>query len=259
MMASMTSRFRGQSARVGVAAALSLVAILVSVAPASAQARVDNGRWDKNRKAEQKAARKAARLGAGPQQRVIVGDNGGVVIDRSRNRRSATAKRWNPGSGYTYRNGYYYDRSGACYDTYGNRVNNNYGTYPQYRNNQSYSGYGYNPYNNYGNGNGYGYGSSNYPYYSNREGDKDRDDVARAAAQNGYNAGFQRGQYDAARRNAANPYGHGAYQFGYDGFDPSWGSASTYQQNYRQYFIQGYNDAYGQRGGYNRNAPRRRY
>jgi hypothetical protein len=104
------------------------------------------------------------------------------------------------------------------------------------------------PYNNYP---GYGNGG----YYDNREGDKDRDDVARIAAENGYRAGFERGQYDAAQRNHANPQGHGAYQFGFDGFDPNWGSASTYQQYYRSYFVRGYQDGYNRRS-YNRDYRR---
>ena len=94
-------------------------------------------------------------------------------------------------------------------------------------------------------GDSYGYGTS--PVYDNREGDIDRDEVAQRAAQNGYSAGFERGQYDMQQRARANPQGHGAYQHGMDGFDPEWGSAATYQQTYRQYFVQGYNDAFGRR------------
>jgi len=108
---------------------------------------------------------------------------------------------------------------------------------------------GTNPYDAYSNSPGYTSPSS----YDDREGDRDRGDVARTAAQNGYTAGFERGQYDAQQRNRPNPQGHGAYQFGFDGFDASWGSASTYQSNYRQYFVQGYND------GFNRRAQDSRY
>jgi hypothetical protein len=92
-----------------------------------------------------------------------------------------------------------------------------------------------------------GYTSSAPASYDDREGDRDRDDVARAAAQNGYSSGYERGQYDAQQRNRPNPQGHGAYQFGFDGFDASWGSASTYQSSYRQYFVQGYNDGFNNR------------
>jgi hypothetical protein len=99
-----------------------------------------------------------------------------------------------------------------------------------------------------------GYGGQ--PNYDNREGDKDPEDVARAGAQNGYNAGFERGQYDGQRRNKANPQGHGAYQYALDGFNPEWGSASLYQQYYRSYFIQGYNDGPGRR---NRSYTYRRF
>ncbi len=96
------------------------------------------------------------------------------------------------------------------------------------------------------------YGNQRGYYTDDRDGNRDRDDVARDAARNGYSAGFERGQYDAQRRNRPNPQGHGAYQFGYDGFDPDWGWASTYQQSYRQYFVQGYQDAYNRRS-FNRN------
>jgi hypothetical protein len=94
---------------------------------------------------------------------------------------------------------------------------------------------------------------SSAPTYDNSEGDKDRDEVAQAGAQNGYRAGFERGVYDARQNNRANPQGHGSYQFGFDGFVPEWGSASTYQQYYRSYFVQGYED------GYNRRSSNFRY
>ena len=74
----------------------------------------------------------------------------------------------------------------------------------------------------------------------------------------GYYAGFDRGAYDSQRRNRANPQGHGAYQHGFDGYDPSWGSSSTYQQNYRSAFIAGYQDGYGQRS-YSNRYPRNRW
>jgi hypothetical protein len=110
----------------------------------------------------------------------------------------------------------------------------------------------YDPYYNYPS-----YGNYGGRYYSNDRGDLDRNEVAQRGAQNGYYAGYQRGLYDAQQRNKANPQGHGAYQFGFDGFDPEWGSASTYQSAYRQYFIRGYEDAY-QRRNFN-NQYRRRF
>jgi hypothetical protein len=261
--------------RITTALAISVIAVLASVAPAGAQVHTDNGKhlgWYKNGKANDKQAKRAARLGRQQDDGVVV--QNGTVIDRNRTRTTAQNR-------YQYRNGYYYDqngrrytqRNGYYYDQNGNRVYDYrnggtydpYSTYPQYRR-QTYPYYG-NSYPNggyYGNsypnggyyGNGYPYGNSGY--YDNREGDKDREDVARAAAQNGYYAGFERGQYDAQRGNRANPQGHGAFQFGFDGFDPSWGSAQTYQQTYRQYFIQGYNDAYSRRSYTNR-FPRRRF
>ncbi len=116
-----------------------------------------------------------------------------------------------------------WDNRNSPYDTYSN--------YPSYRPN---------PY-------------ENNPVYNNGEGDRDRTEVAESGAQNGYTAGYERGVYDSQQRNRPNPQGHGAYQFGMDGFNPEWGSASTYQQSYRSYFIQGYED------GFNRRDSDRRY
>lgn len=113
----------------------------------------------------------------------------------------------------------------------------------------------YDPYYNYPSYRDYP-GYNNNRYYSNSEGDIDREEVAERAAQNGYYAGYQRGLYDAQHRARPNPTGHGAYQHGFDGFDPEWGSASTYQQYYRNYFVQGYNDAFSRRQ-FNRRYSRR--
>lgn len=101
------------------------------------------------------------------------------------------------------------------------------------------------------------YNSGRYSeYYSNERGDLEPHEVAERAAQNGYYAGYQRGVYDAQRRNKANPRGHGAWQFALDGFDPEWGSASTYRSSYRDWFVRGYNDGYGRRA-YDQNYRRR--
>jgi hypothetical protein len=93
-----------------------------------------------------------------------------------------------------------------------------------------------------------GYGD--YTYVDDHRGNMDPEDVARRAAQNGYAAGYERGRYDAIRdrgRPNPNPQGHGAYQFALDGWSREWGSGATYQNYYRHYFVQGYNDAYEQR------------
>jgi hypothetical protein len=96
------------------------------------------------------------------------------------------------------------------------------------------------------NTNGYPYGNGGY--YDNGRGDMSQQEVAQRAAQSGYRAGFERGQYDARQGvRRANPQGHGAYQYGFDGFDPDWGSASTYQRYYRQYLLQGYQDGFNRR------------
>ena len=139
-----------------------------------------------------------------------------------------------------YQDGYYGRSRSRTYDRsrYPNYYGGNYGG--------NYGGGGYNQYPGYG----------NYPNYDNREGDLDREDVAQRAAQNGYYAGYQRGVYDAQQRNRPNPQGNGAYQYGLDGFNPEWGSSSTYQQFYRQYFIAGYNDGHSRRA---RSFSYRRY
>ena len=245
-MNSISRLLRTKTARMAMVAGLSVFVLVAGMTPAFA----DNGKhkgWYKNGKAAEKSARKAnraARLGNGG---VVGGDSvrtdrNGNVIDRSKTQARRGTR--------TYRDG----NGNRVYDYRGSQVDP-YASYPQYRRSQNYGYYG-NGYPNNGNYN-YGYGN-NAPYYDNREGDLDRDEVAERAAQNGYYAGFQRGQFDASRRDNANPYGHGAYSFGFDGFDPSWGSASTYQQYYRQYFVQGYNDGYGQRG-FNRRYNNRRF
>lgn len=100
------------------------------------------------------------------------------------------------------------------------------------------------------NGNrGYDNGTyDNGQYRDDREGDLDRQEVARRATQQGYTDGFERGQYDlriGARQ--PKPQGHGAYETALNGWDPKWGSAQTFQQSYRQHFIQGYEDGFGRR------------
>jgi hypothetical protein len=134
------------------------------------------------------------------------------------------------------RDPYGYNNGGRSYDPYGRGNNDRYST----RNRRSSGGY-------YPNG-GY-YGGTNDPrYYSDREGDLDRDEVAKRAAQQGYYDGYQLGQYDRAQgTRRPNPQGHGAFQNALNGFDPEWGSALTYQRYYRQYFVQGHQAGFGQR------------
>jgi hypothetical protein len=133
-------------------------------------------------------------------------------------------------------------------DGYNNRARSRNFDRARVWNNRVYD-YRNSPYDPYYNFPSYGnFPSGSYqPYYSNERGDESPREVAQRGAQNGYYAGFQRGQYDAAQRLKANPQGHGAYQFGFDGFDPEWGSAATYQSNYRNAFVQGYHDGYSRR------------
>lgn len=72
--------------------------------------------------------------------------------------------------------------------------------------------------------------------------------LVQQAQQVGYRDGYQRGQYDrrmGTRR--PNPQGHGAYQFGLDGWERDFGNASAYRQVFRQAFLQGYWDGFGRR------------
>jgi len=274
-MKSETGRLRGSLLRFGGAVALAALVLGASGAPASAQV-INRGDSNRGDKAERKAAKRAARLNQPEAQRGVVVNHGaqrGVVVNPNVNRgvvvdngpvidRSQVSTQVKPSrnrtygnnKNYTYRNGYYYDRNGNRVYDYRNSPVDPYAAYPQYRRNNGYNTYPYynNQGSNYGyygnNGGDYGNGYPNYGYYNNGKGDADRDDVYRHGQQNGYSAGFQRGQWDASQHNRAVPTGQGAYQFGYDGFDPSWGWASTYQQAYRQAFLQGYNDGYSRRG-----------
>jgi hypothetical protein len=73
--------------------------------------------------------------------------------------------------------------------------------------------------------------------------------IAQQAQQVGYRDGFERGQYDRSigvRR--PNPQGHGAFQFGLDGWQQDWGAEQSYRMYFRQAFLRGYWDGY--RRGY---------
>jgi hypothetical protein len=176
-------------------------------------------------------------------------------------------------SSFNYKNGDAYRRAGNGYDE-------NFGSERDYQNvfrqgfakgysdayygrqrNRSYNnrGRGYNgrqrQNDQYNTNPGYGRNSNgndgayhNGRYYDDREGNLDRQEVTRRAAQQGYTDGFARGQYDnsiGARQ--PKPQGHGAYQTAFNGWNPEWGSARSFQQSYRQYFMQGYEDGFGRR------------
>jgi hypothetical protein len=220
--------FSRQALRRNLLLAVSAIVLLagVAVAPAQAQARIDRDEWRRSDRAERKARKRAQK-----------DYNRDGVIDRSERQSNRYYRDRNYTGTRNRTQPRVYDYRNSPYDPYYNN--------PNYRRNP------YNPYGNYG-GN-YGYYGNGYPqtdsrYYDNREGDEDREEVARRAAQQGYYEGYQRGQYD--RQSGARqpkPTGHGAYQFGFSGWNPDWGSAQTYQQYYRQYFIQGYNDGFGRR------------
>jgi hypothetical protein len=90
---------------------------------------------------------------------------------------------------------------------------------------------------------------SDRDYDTREDGTIDPQSFTKRAAASGYRDGFERGEYDrrmGVRR--PNPKGHGAYQFGLDGWDRTWGNRSTYQQYFRQYFLTGHQDGYNRRG-----------
>jgi hypothetical protein len=96
----------------------------------------------------------------------------------------------------------------------------------------------------------YNYRGQSYNYaVDNRRGDLDPREVAERARDNGYRQGIQDGQYDASGGSRRpNPKGHGAYQFGLDGWSQDWGSGLTYQSNYRSAYTRGYMEAFGNGG-----------
>jgi hypothetical protein len=100
----------------------------------------------------------------------------------------------------------------------------------------------YDPFRNYP-----GYTSGGY--YGGSNGVQIGENLGQTAATNGYNDGFGRGAYDRqSGRRTPNPQGHGAFQQATNGYtDDLNGGMGQYQQIYRQYFIQGYNDAFSGR------------
>jgi hypothetical protein len=79
----------------------------------------------------------------------------------------------------------------------------------------------------------------------------------RQAADGGYRAGHERGQHDRQiGMQKPNPQGHGAYQFALDGWEPSFGDRSTYQQEFRTSFLRGYDDGFQGRGATSVPRPR---
>lgn len=188
-----------------------MVAGLIAV-PAQAQGNRDRADWGKNRSTVRKSD-KAQRKAAKQAQQDYNGDG---VIDRSKRQSYGRDRNYTSTRNRTVR-----PRSGSGYNDYRNSRVDPYANYPNYRRNP-YNNNGYSGNNGYygGYNGGYNGGYQNYDrrYYDNREGDEDREEVARRASQQGYYEGFQRGQYDrqiGARQ--PKPQGHGAYQFGYSG------------------------------------------
>ena len=73
-----------------------------------------------------------------------------------------------------------------------------------------------------------------YPGYTSN-------DLYSRAQQQGYSDGYARGRYDRSiGQRTLRPQGHGAFQYGLNGWTRDMGSASVYRQYYRQSFVQGY-------------------
>jgi hypothetical protein len=73
-------------------------------------------------------------------------------------------------------------------------------------------------------------------------------DFTQRSTQQGYYDGFYRGQYDRGQGiKRPNPQGHGAYEFALNGWTEEMGNQGAFQQAYRQYFLEGYQDGYGNR------------
>jgi hypothetical protein len=92
------------------------------------------------------------------------------------------------------------------------------------------------------------YRNSRYDHdrYDRRDDWRSSRSLLQQAQQYGFNDGYQRGQYD--RQNGTrrpNPQGHGAYQFGLNGWERDRGSSYAYRQSYRQAFLEGYWRAFG--------------
>ncbi len=103
----------------------------------------------------------------------------------------------------------------------------------------------------------YTYNGHDYAYtVDNRRGDLDPREVSQRASQNGYQQGLQEGSYDGSGgASKPNPAGHGAYQFGLDGWNEDMGSGLTYQRAYRQSYVRGYNEGFAR----SRRSGRRPY
>jgi hypothetical protein len=214
----------------------------------------DNGNhndWSKNKKRDKRDKNEKGRVRAITQNsdRYATTYNTPVTPLDKRHRSRRSAPSYNDGR---YNGGYYngYPNNGYNNGRYNNGRYNN-GRYYGYPSNGGY-------YNGYPNNGYYNGGYNNGGYYDNRRGDLDAREVAERGSYYGYYDGFYRGQYDrqqGVRR--PNPQGHGAYQFALNGWERDWGSANTFQQYYRQSFMRGYQDGYGQ-GSY-RNQYKRRW
>ncbi|PYS80434.1 MAG: hypothetical protein DMF67_20420 [Acidobacteria bacterium] len=103
------------------------------------------------------------------------------------------------------------------------RYNNGYYNNNVYRNNGYY---GNNGYSNYGYGNAYGYNNN----------------FTQTALNAGYNAGIQEGRRDRSRGGYRNVNDFSAYRDASKDYNSRLGDRYTYQQYFRQGFVNGYRD-----------------
>jgi len=83
---------------------------------------------------------------------------------------------------------------------------------------------------------------SHYPGYTTNN-------LYARAQQQGYSDGYARGRYDRSiGQRTPRPQGHGAFQYGLNGWTRELGSTGIYREYYRQSFVRGYQDGfYGRR------------
>jgi hypothetical protein len=72
----------------------------------------------------------------------------------------------------------------------------------------------------------------------------------RAAYDNGYRDGLEKGREDARDRDSYDPVRHGWYRSGDRGYNSRYGTRDNYKLAYRDGFEAGYDQAYGQLRGY---------
>jgi len=99
--------------------------------------------------------------------------------------------------------------------------------------------------------------------YNQNDRPLNRNDLVQVAALNGYGDGYEHGLQDRRNRQGFNYQHDETYRQATEGFNGRWGNLGIYQSTFRQYYAQGYSDAfYGRersRNYYDRGTSRYRY